>query len=60
MDTLRTKVRFGDTDPTPFLGLREVFGPDLGTNPKFAAAVHAALENLYRIGCRATLATYLA
>lgn len=58
-DTLLSKVRFGDPDPTPFLGLREVFGSDLGSNETFASAVRAALESLYQKGCRDTLSTYL-
>lgn len=58
-DTLLTKVRYGDPDPTPFLGLREVFGEDLASNRIFAAALRTALESLYEKGSRATLEAYL-
>jgi mannitol 2-dehydrogenase len=58
-EKLLTKVSYGNTDPTPFLGLREVFGEELAGNKAFATALRAALESLYQKGSRATLDAYL-
>ena len=58
-ELLQSKVRFGDTDPTPFLGLRQIFGADLSQSETFIAAVRKKLESLYAKGTRATLKDYL-
>lgn len=58
-DTLQARVRFGDPDPRPFLGLRQLFGDDLGRSETVVNAVRRALDSLYRKGARATLADYL-
>ena len=58
-ETLKSRVRYGDADPTPFLGLRQVFGDDLPKSEPFVTAVRQALESLYAKGTRATLQSYL-
>ena len=54
-DELQGKVRFGDTDPSVFLGLHQIFGSDLPQAEPFVSAVREALESLYAKGTRATL-----
>lgn len=58
-ELLQSRVRFGDTDPAPFLGLRQIFGTDLPQSETFVTAVRKALESLYARGARATLKDYL-
>ena len=58
-DELQSKVRFGDTDPSAFLGLHQIFGSDLPQTEPFVSAVRKALESLYANGTRATLQHYL-
>lgn len=58
-DELQSKVRFGDTDPSAFLGLHPIFGSDLPQSGPFVSAVRQALESLYAQGTRATLQNYL-
>jgi mannitol-1-phosphate/altronate dehydrogenase len=57
-DALQSKVRFGDTDPSAFLGLHPIFGSDLPQAEPFVSAVREALASLYANGTRATLQRY--
>jgi len=58
-DTLQSKVRFGDSDPSAFLGLHPIFGSDLPQAEPFVSAVREVLASLYANGTRATLQRYL-
>ena len=49
----------GDTDPTPFLGLHQIFGSDLPQAEPFVNAVRQALASLYTNGTRATVQNHL-
>jgi len=58
-DELQGKVRFGEADPSEFLGLHPIFGSDLPRAEPFVGAVRQALDSLYAKGARATLQRYL-
>lgn len=58
-DELQRQVQRGDADPTPFLGLHQIFGSDLPRAEPFVSAVRQALASLYANGTRATLKNYL-
>lgn len=57
-ELLLSKVTYGDTDVTGFIGLRQLFGETLATSSEFTQAVAKALQSLYQQGARATLARY--
>lgn len=57
-DQLLPRVRFGDTDPRPFLSLRSVFGHELSASKPFADSVRRGLESLYGLGAREALRCY--
>jgi fructuronate reductase len=42
------------------LGITEIFGSDLAGDPRFAGPVTAALERLFRLGARRTVAAFVA
>ena len=58
-DELQRQVQRGDTDPTPFLGLHQIFGSDLPQAEPFVNAVRQALASLYTNGTRATVQNHL-
>ena len=58
-DELQRYVQPGNTDPTPFLALHQIFGSDLPQAEPFVRALRKALESLYAKGTRATLQQYL-
>ncbi|HKY89783.1 MAG TPA: mannitol dehydrogenase family protein [Nevskiaceae bacterium] len=57
-DLLLANVRYGETDPTSFLSLRAVFGPELSGSKPFADAVRRGLQSLYGRGAREALREY--
>ena len=54
-ELLRRKAEEGGPDPTPLLGIHELFG-DMGRDPRLLQPVGHWLAALYRDGARATLA----
>ena len=54
---LQDHARSAKEDPTTFLALGSVFGP-LGKNEEFRQAFTAALNNLWSMGVRETIAAY--
>ena len=58
-DELQRHVQPGNSDPTPFLALHQIFGSDLPQAEPFVSALRKALESLYANGTRATLQRYL-
>ena len=58
-EVLHRHAKAAGTDPRPFLGLREIFGDDLAQSAVFVEQVGDALQSLYDVGARATLARYL-
>ena len=58
-DTLHRQAKAAGTDPRPFLGMREIFGDDLPQSAVFVEQVGDALQSLYAVGARATLARYI-
>lgn len=58
-DELQRHVQPGNSDPTPFLALHQIFGSDLPQAEPFVSALRNALESLYVNGTRATLQRYL-
>lgn len=58
-DQLRQQAKTAGKDPRPFLGTREIFGNDLPQSPVFVEQVGNALQSLYDVGAKATLAKYL-
>ncbi len=55
---LKARALAAKTDASAFLSNRTVFGP-LGSDPKFAAAFSAHLDNLWSKGVRAVLTDYI-
>ena len=58
-DELQRHVQPGNSDPTPFLALHQIFGSDLPQAEPFVSALRNALASLYANGTRATLQRYL-
>ena len=58
-DELHRHASTGGKDPRPFLGMREIFGDDLPKSTVFVEQVGDALQSLYAVGARATLARYI-
>ena len=58
-DELHRHAKAAGKDPRPFLGMREIFGDDLPQSPVFVEQVGDALQSLYDVGARATLAKYI-
>lgn len=58
-DELHQHAKAADKDLRPFLGMREIFGDDLPQSPVFVQQVGDALQSLYDVGAKATLAKYL-
>ncbi len=56
---LHRQAKAAGKDPRPFLGMREIFGDDLPQSPVFVEQVGDALQSLYDVGSRATLAKYV-
>ncbi len=57
-DELHRAAKAGGKDPLPFLSLREVFGKDLAESQVFVEQVGEALQSLYEVGSKATVAKY--
>ena len=55
---LSERARAAGRDPEKFLAVREVFGEDLPQSMVFVEQVREALESLYDLGARKTLAKY--
>ena len=58
-DALQRHARDAGKNPRPFLALREIFGDDLPQSAVFVEQVGEALQSLYEVGARATLAKYI-
>lgn len=58
-ETLQQHARAAGRDPRPFLAIRGIFGEDLAQATPFVEQVEEALQSLYDIGARATLARYI-
>lgn len=52
---LRERARAGGKDPGPLLAMREVFSPELASNPVFAGRIGGWLKTFYEEGARAAL-----
>ena len=59
-DVLLANTAYGNTDPSAFLNLRELFGDDLPQSSWFVESVGKNLTSLYQEGARATLGAFLA
>jgi mannitol-1-phosphate/altronate dehydrogenase len=57
-EALQRQARTAGTDPRPFLAMREIFGDELPQSAEFVKQVGDALQSLYEVGARATLARY--
>jgi mannitol 2-dehydrogenase len=58
-DELHQHAKAAGKDPRPFLSIREIFGDDLPRSPIFVEQVGDALQSLYDMGAKATLAKYI-
>ncbi len=58
-DELHRHAKAAGKDPRPFLSMREVFGDDLPQSQVFVEQVGDALQSLYDLGAKATLAKYI-
>ena len=58
-EVLHRHAKAAGRDPRPFLGLREIFGNDLPQSAVFVEQVGDALQSLYDVGARATLAKFI-
>jgi mannitol 2-dehydrogenase len=58
-DELHRQAKAAGRNPRPFLGMREIFGDDLPQSQVFVEQVGDALQSLYDVGSKATLAKYI-